>query len=582
MSEIKYELNHSAAHILAEALLKLYPHAKLAIGPAIAEGFYYDVDFGETSVSAKDFNKIKKTMQQIIKQKLVFSSQMKTKQELLTFYQNNPYKTEIIAELEGNDLQVVYTGAHFFDLCKGGHVHNTQEIKAFELLKISSAYWRGDANNPSLTRIYGVAFDNADDLENHLKILEELKLYDHRKLGHDLCIFSFDPLIGAGLPLWLENGTITKNLITKFVNQIQVAHGVDLVTTPILGSKELYQTSGHWDHYQENIFPPIALENREYVLRPMTCPHHIVLFQKQLWSYKMLPKIYGENAILHRYEHSGGLTGLERVRSMELIDNHAFLGADQITKFIETAYSMIKTAATGFGVKFSRIDLSLHDPDDKQKFINDPVMWSESESQLKAVLEDLKINYVPIIGEAAFYGPKIDFQMETIGRKMITVATIQLDFLLPKKFKLHYIDDHGNVQQPIMIHVGIIGTLERFIAILLETYKGNLPLWLSPKQIVIIPVNNETHVSAANELNKKLQSLNLRSFVDHSTERLAKKIRNAQIQKIPYQIVIGDKEVANLNEINYRKYGEDASVQISYDQFVKELIRLNQQPSVKL
>ncbi|WP_391591865.1 Threonyl-tRNA synthetase [[Mycoplasma] cavipharyngis] len=580
--EIKYEINHSAAHVLAQALLQLYPNAKLAIGPAIAEGFYYDVDFGNEVVSSKDFKKIKKVMQQIINQKLPFSEQLKSKKELLTFYQNNPYKTEIINSLDQEDLQVVYTGSNFFDLCKGGHIKNTAEIKAFELLKISAAYWRNDSNQASLTRIYGVAFDHPDDLVNHLQILEDLKMYDHRKLGSDLNLFSFDPIIGAGLPMWLEDGNITRNLIKQFVNEIQMAHQVDLVTTPILGSQELYQTSGHWDHYQENIFPPIVLENKAYILRPMTCPHHIVLFQKNLWSYKMLPKIYGENAVLHRYEHSGGLTGLERVRCMEIIDNHAFIAKNQINDLINTAYSMIKTAASGFKISFDQIDLALHDPNDKIKFIDDPIMWQQSESQLKQALERLGINYHPVVGEAAFYGPKIDFQMRTISKKLITIATIQLDFLLPKKFNLTYIDENGDAKTPILIHIGIIGTLERFFALLLEQYKGVLPFWLAPKQVIILPVNHQKHLTAALELKAQLQQKQIRAVIDDTNERLSKKIRSAQLQKIPYQIVIGDQEANYLSQINFRQYGNEKTVKISLDDFIVKLTSLNQKPKTKI
>lgn len=581
MSNINYNLNHSAAHVLAEAIMILYPHAKLAIGPAIEDGFYYDVDFGDCIVSTKDFNKIKKTMQKIINQNHLFHEEYKTKTELLNFYQTNPFKTELINNLNQEKLQVVYTGNNFFDLCKGGHTQSTKNIKAFDLLKISAAYWRGKPENPSLTRIYGIAFESQKELDKHLQMLENLKLYDHRKLGHDLCMFTFDSLVGAGLPMWLENGTITRNLIKNFVNQIQIAHGVELVNTPIIGSKELYQTSGHWDHYKENIFPTIKIENKEFVLRPMTCPHHIVLFQKQLWSYKMLPKIYGENALLHRYEHSGGLSGLERVRAMELIDNHGFITHDQIKQTVLTSYNMIKTAIKGFGLKFNRIDLSLNDPEDTEKFINDPQMWKSSESQLKQALDELKIDYVIMKGEAAFYGPKIDFQMETIGKKIITISTIQLDFSLPKRFNLSYIAEDGSSAVPVIIHLGIIGTLERFFALMLEHYKGVLPFWLTPKQIVILPVNLSKHLDFANKLNQKLITANIRSYVDIQDERLAKKIRFAQMQKIPFQIVIGDHEISDTNKINYREYNQTETHEISLNEFIKKLQLLNQTPPIK-
>lgn len=581
MNNINHNLNHSAAHVLAEAILQLYPHAKLAIGPAIETGFYYDIDFGDTVISTHDFKQIKKVMQKIINAKKPFTTHLKSRQELLAFYHNNPYKTEIISRLEQEKLQVVYTGDDFFDLCKGGHVAHTGMIGAFDLLKLSAVYWRGDANNPTLTRIYGVGFESQAQLKEYQQILENQKKFDHRKLGSQLCIFDFDPLIGAGLPLWLENGAIVHKLIKDFVNQIQIAHGVDLVNTPILGTKQLYQTSGHWAHYRDNMFPTLQLENQEYVLRPMTCPHHIVLFQKQLWSYRDLPKIYGENAILHRFEHSGALLGLERVRAMELIDTHAFITPEQIETVIMRCYSMIKTAMAGFGIEFYRVDLSLHDPNNQQKFFHDPQFWSNTESQLKNILDKIGINYVPMIGEAAFYGPKIDFQIKTIMNKIITIGTIQLDCLLPQKFQIKYIDHNGQEQTPIIIHLGIIGTLERFISFLLEHYKGVLPFWLVPEQALIIPIS-EQHQAQAEQLMNQLQAANLRVSIDQRQERLGKKIRDAQIQKIPYQIIIGDHEIANPDHITYRTYGDDKSHYVLLDQFIQTLQALNQTPKHKL
>lgn len=575
------KLNHTAAHILGQAILTLYPNAKLAIGPAIEEGFYYDVDFGKSVISLHDLAPIKKVMQQIISKNLPLTFEYKQRTELLNYYQDNPYKTEIINSLSESELRVVHTGDQFFDLCHGEHVSRTGLIQVFDLLKVSAAYWRGNVKNQSLTRIYGVAFKDKADLKNYLADLAYRQKYNHRVLGAELGIFNFDPLIGSGLPIWLERGTILKNLITQFINKIQIANGVDLVTTPVLGTKQLYQTSGHWDHYQENIFPVIKMENQDYILRPMTCPHHITLFQQQHWSYKQLPKIYGENALLYRYEHSGGLFGLERVRAMELIDNHAFVRPDQIESFVATAYKMIQTAMAGFGFTFSRIDLSLRDPNNHEKFFNDHQFWNNGEEQLRTILNKLNLNYKEMIGEAAFYGPKIDFQVETINKKILTIATIQLDFLLPQKFNLRYIDDQGQHQKPILIHLGIIGTLERFIAIYLEQTKGIFPFWLSPQQVVVIPINNDQHGNYAEQLVQELRAQNLRAIVDNSNERLSKKIRAAQISKIPYQIIIGDQEIQKPNLISYRKYGDTEKYQTSKELFVIELVTKNQFPKIR-
>lgn len=567
--EINHALNHTAAHILAAALKKLYPNVKLAIGPTIEEGFYYDFYLDEP-ISINDLNKIEKQMQKIVSAAQELKQGWWSRQEALEFYKDNKYKTEILNELQ-DDKFTYYQNGEFIDLCKGNHADNTKDVKAFKLLSVAGSYWRGDSNNDQLTRIYGVAFSNKDNLEEHLKMLEERKERDHRKIGKDLHLFTFNQLAGPGLPIWLPMGTKIKNQIEHYIEQLQFDYDFLPVSTPVLGSSELYKTSGHWDHYRENMFPPMKIDNEELVLRPMTCPHHILVYKSEPYSYRQLPIRLCERSNLHRYEASGGLTGLERVRSMVLEDTHIFCRMDQIKEEVHRCYEMIKQAHHDLGSTIYRVDFSLNDPSDTEKYHGNKEMWDLSQKLIKEALEDNHIEYTEMIGEAAFYGPKIDFQVKTALGRIITVSTIQLDFLLPERFEIYYKTEANTLERPVMIHLGLIGTYERYLAILLEQTKGVLPLWLAPVQISIIPVNLDIHTEFSQKLRDKFKKENFRVDLDLRNERISKKIRESQMAKIPYQIVIGDKEMNDHNLVSYRKYGSENVYTISFDEFIQML-----------
>lgn len=563
-------LNHSAAHVLAASLKKIYPDVKLTIGPAIEEGFYYDFWTSE-SISINDLAKIEKQMKKIIAGGSEFIKKIVSKEEALNFYKDNKYKTEIINEIPDNEEISFYTCGEFTDLCSGPHVERTSKIKAFKLLNLAGSYWRGDSNNDKLYRIYGVAFESENELKEYLEILEDRKQRDHRKIGKDLNLFTFNTLAGQGLPIWLPAGTKIKYQIQKYINELQHKYGFEPVMTPVLGSVELYKTSGHWDHYKDSMFPVMDVDNESLVLRPMTCPHHILVYKNSLHSYRQLPLRLCEHSILHRYEASGGLTGFERVRDMILEDTHIFCRENQIKQEVDICYQAIKEAHEGLGSKIWRVDLSVYDPNDKEKFHSNTEMWESTQNQLKEALEMHGIEYHVMKGEAAFYGPKIDFQVKTTLGHIVTVSTIQLDFLLPEKFELEYKDENGQNARPVMIHLGIIGTYERYLAMLLEQTKGVLPLWLAPTQIIVLPVNNKFHLDYSNNLFNKLRSLGFRIEIDDREERLSKRIRDAQISKIPYQLIIGDDEIQNSNNITYRQYGSEESVSISFNDFVNHL-----------
>lgn len=568
--KFNHELNHSAAHVMAASLKKLYPNIKLTLGPAIDEGFYYDF-YSDESISINDLSKIEKQMKKIISGSHEFKKIEKTKKEALEFFSDNKYKCEIINSIPDNEIISFYTNGDFTDLCRGPHVSNTNKIKAFKLLNVAGSYWRGDCKNDQLTRIYGVAFESEEELKEYLEVLEERKQRDHRKIGKDLKLFTFSNLVGQGLPIWLPNGTKIKYEIQKYINKLQNKYEFLPVMTPVLGTVDLYKTSGHWGHYKENMFPVMDVDGEELVLRPMTCPHHIIVYKNDIHSYRQLPVRLCEHSNLHRYESSGGLTGLERVREMVLEDTHIFCRPDQIKQEVNNCYKAIMEAHEGLGTKIWRVDLSIWDPNDKEKFHGNVEMWETSQQQLKEALDENNIQYSIMAGEAAFYGPKIDFQVKTVLGHVVTVSTIQLDFLLPERFELEYVTENGTTERPVMVHLGIIGTYERYLAMLLEQTKGALPLWLSPNQIQILPVNPSIHGEYAYKLNNEFLQLGYRSEVDARDERLAKRLREAQILKIPYQLIIGDEEVNNENLITFRCYGEQEDKKCTLNEFKKIL-----------
>ncbi len=564
-------LNHSCAHLLAQAVKHLYPNAKFWVGPVIEEGFYYDIDLGEEVIKEEDLPKLEQEMKKISKDgKRIFREEI-SKEEALDRFKDDPYKLDLINNMDESQVISCYTQGDFTDLCRGPHVDTVKELKYFKLLKVSGAYWKADANNKMLQRIYGICFDNEEELANHLNWLEELKLRDHRKLGKDLKIFTIIPDAGQGLVFWLPKGVALKKVLEDYSYEIQKQDGYEFVSTPILGTRWLYETSGHWDHYKDNMFPVMkTLDNEELVLRPMSCPHHCLIYKSDLRSYKDLPIRYSENVIMHRWEATGGLTGLERVRGMNLTDAHLFVRPDQIKEEVAKAYNLINKAINDIGIKIDYIELALHDPFNKEKYHDDEALWQKAEDAVRKTLDELKIAYQEAIGEAAFYGPKIDIQVKTLSGKVITFATIQLDFLLPERFDLTYINENGEKVRPVMIHRGLISTYERLISILLEQYAGAFPLWLAPVQVNIIPVSMEHHIEYANKIKDLLEEENIRVEINIKEDKMGYKIRESQMQKIPYTLVLGDKEKDN-NSVNYRTYNSNESIELNIDEFITKL-----------
>lgn len=563
------KLNHTTAHLLAAAVLKLYPNTKIGFGPAIEEGFYYDFDF-ESPIADADLNKIEKQMKKMVaggyKVELVDGSKD---------LENQPLKQELKKDLEEKGEKITYYGlvnpsngqSIFTDICAGPHIESVSQIKHFKLLSLAGAYWKGDSKNKQLTRIYGTSWESADELKQYLDLLKDRKERDHRKIGKDMNIFTFNQLAGQGFPIWLEDGAIVKNNIKDYIRTMETKYGFKEIQTPDLGSEDLYRTSGHLAHYSSDMFNAVEADNERLILRPMTCPHHLLVYKNARRSYRDLPIRYSEHAKLYRYEKSGALIGLERVRSMELTDSHIFARVDQIEAEFKNAYALITEVLNKFGVEIDYISLSLRDPEDKEKYFDDDKMWNEAEDQLRKVLNEMKVEYKEVIGEAAFYGPKLDIQVKTVLGHEITMSTIQLDFLLPERFDISYIDENEQKVRPVLIHRGLIGTYERFISILLEQTKGNLPFWIAPRQATIIPVNNEFHLEYAKQVEERLLKEGIKVHFDDRNERLGKKIREAQTSKTKFQIVIGDEEVKT-GTINIRAYGETKQDIITIEEFL--------------
>ncbi|HOP66010.1 MAG TPA: threonine--tRNA ligase [Bacilli bacterium] len=564
-------LNHSCAHLLAQAIKHLYPKALFWVGPVIEEGFYYDMDLGDEVITEEDLPRIEQEMKKISKDgKRIYREEL-TKKEALEKFKNDPYKLDLINNLKEDEVISCYTQGDFTDLCRGPHVDTVKELKYFKLLKVSGAYYKGDSKNKMLQRIYGVCFDNEEDLNEHLNWLEEIKLRDHRKLGKELKIFTIIPEAGQGLVFWLPNGMALKKVLEDYSYEIQKKDGYSFVSTPVLGTRWLYETSGHWDHYKDSMFPVMkAPDGEELVLRPMSCPHHCLIYRSELRSYKDLPIRYSENVIQHRWEATGGLTGLERVRGMNLTDAHLFVRPDQIKEEVSRAYNLIAKAIKDLGIKIDYVELALHDPNNKEKYHNDEELWHKAEDAVRKTLNELDIPYKEAIGEAAFYGPKIDIQVKTLVGKVITFATIQLDFLLPERFDLTYINEEGEKVRPVMIHRGLISTYERLISILLEQYAGAFPLWLAPVQVNIIPVSNDYHAEYAKKIKELLEENNIRTELNLKEDKLGYKMRESQMQKIPYTLVLGDKEIEN-ESVNYRLYNSNEQIELNVNEFVDKL-----------
>ncbi|HFG2400640.1 TPA: threonine--tRNA ligase [Staphylococcus aureus] len=564
-------LRHSTAHLMAHAIKRLYGNVKFGVGPVIEGGFYYDFDIDQ-NISSDDFEQIEKTMKQIVNENMKIERKVVSRDEAKELFSNDEYKLELIDAIPEDENVTLYSQGDFTDLCRGVHVPSTAKIKEFKLLTTAGAYWRGDSNNKMLQRIYGTAFFDKKELKAHLQMLEERKERDHRKIGKELELFTNSQLVGAGLPLWLPNGATIRREIERYIVDKEVSMGYDHVYTPVLANVDLYKTSGHWDHYQEDMFPPMQLDETEsMVLRPMNCPHHMMIYANKPHSYRELPIRIAELGTMHRYEASGAVSGLQRVRGMTLNDSHIFVRPDQIKEEFKRVVNMIIDVYKDFGFEDYSFRLSYRDPEDKEKYFDDDDMWNKAENMLKEAADELGLSYEEAIGEAAFYGPKLDVQVKTAMGKEETLSTAQLDFLLPERFDLTYIGQDGEHHRPVVIHRGVVSTMERFVAFLTEETKGAFPTWLAPKQVQIIPVNVDLHYDYARQLQDELKSQGVRVSIDDRNEKMGYKIREAQMQKIPYQIVVGDKEVEN-NQVNVRQYGSQDQETVEKDEFIWNLV----------
>lgn len=562
-------LNHSCAHVLAQAVKHLYPQAKFWVGPVVEEGFYYDIDLGDQTISDDDLPKIEKEMKKICKDGKRIVRHEVSKEEALEEFKDDEYKLDLINGLEDGTI-TTYSQGDFTDLCRGPHVETVKLCKNFKLIKHSGAYWKGDKNNKVLQRIYGVCFPTKEELEAHLQLLEEAKERDHRKLGKELGIFMFADIVGKGLPMWLPNGFTVRRLLSDYIMNKELELGYEHVMTPSLGNVKLYKKSGHWAHYKDDMFPAMELDDEAYVLRPMNCPHHMVMYKSTLHSYRDLPVRIAEIANDFRFEASGALTGIERARAFTQNDSHIFCRPDQIAQEFKNVAHLILDVYKDFGFKDYSFRLSLRDKHNKEKYFGNDELWEKSENELREVLKEMDVEFYEAEGEAAFYGPKLDVQVKSALGHDVTLSTIQLDYQLPERFELTYVDENGDKVRPVVIHRAILGSLDRFVAFLLEETKGNLPLWLAPTQVQVIPVKLEYHDEYAKEVVAKLRKAHFRVNNDNRDEKLGYRIREAQLKKIPYQLVLGDNERDN-GTVTYRKHGEKKQTTVTFEEFVELL-----------
>lgn len=562
-------LNHSCAHVLAQAVKHLYPQAKFWVGPVVEEGFYYDIDLGDQTISDDDLPKIEKEMKKICKDGKRIVRHEVSKEEALEEFKDDEYKLDLINGLEDGTI-TTYSQGDFTDLCRGPHVETVKLCKNFKLIKHSGAYWKGDKNNKVLQRIYGVCFPTKEELEAHLQLLEEAKERDHRRLGKELGIFMFADIVGKGLPMWLPNGFTVRRLLSDYIMNKELELGYEHVMTPSLGNVKLYKKSGHWAHYKDDMFPAMELDDEAYVLRPMNCPHHMVMYKSTLHSYRDLPVRIAEIANDFRFEASGALTGIERARAFTQNDSHIFCRPDQIAQEFKNVAHLILDVYKDFGFKDYSFRLSLRDKNNKEKYFGNDELWEKSENELREVLKEMNVEFYEAEGEAAFYGPKLDVQVKSALGHDVTLSTIQLDYQLPERFELTYVDENGDKVRPVVIHRAILGSLDRFVAFLLEETKGNLPLWLAPTQVQVIPVKLEYHDEYAKEVVAKLRNAHFRVNNDNRDEKLGYRIREAQLKKIPYQLVLGDNERDN-GTVTYRKHGEKKQTTVTFEEFVELL-----------
>ena len=563
-------LNHSCAHLMAQAVKHLYPNAKFWVGPVVEEGFYYDMDLGDIVLTDEDIEKISKEMKKIAKDGKKIIRHEISKQEALEMFKDDPYKIDLIKNMPEDEVISCYSQGDFTDLCRGPHVDNVKMLKNFKLLKFSGAYYKGDSKNKVLQRIYGVCFDTPEALEQHLSELEDAKARDHRKLGKDLGIFMFSDLVGKGLPMWLPNGFIVRRALVDYIMDKEISLGYQHVMTPSLGNVELYKTSGHWDHYKDDMFPKMELDDEAYVLRPMNCPHHMMMFKNRLHSYRDLPIRIAEIANDFRYEASGAVCGIERTRAFTQNDSHIFCRPDQIESEVKGVIDLILDVYKDFGFKDFKFRLSLRDTKNVDKYFGNDELWEKSENALRTILKNTGHEYYEAEGEAAFYGPKIDVQVRSAIGHDVTLSTVQLDYQLPERFELEYINEDNEKVRPVVIHRAILGSLDRFIAFLLEETKGYLPLWLAPHQVNIIPVNNNYHLEYAKEVENSLRKNGIRVSLDDREEKVGYKMREAIMSKNPYILVLGDNETKD-RTVTYRTSQSEEKVTITLDEFVSKV-----------
>ncbi len=564
-------LNHSCAHLMAQAVKHLYPQAKFWVGPVVEEGFYYDIDLGDDVIRDEDLAKIEKEMKKCAKDAKRIVRHEISREEALEQFRDDPYKVDLIERMEPGTNISMYTQGDFTDLCRGPHVDNTKLLKNFKLLKHSGAYWKGDEHNKVLQRIYGVCLPTPEELEAHLKDLEDAKLRDHRKLGKDLSIFMFSETIGAGLPMWLPNGFTVRRILSDYIMDKELAQGYVHVKTPVVVNTKLYKISGHLAHYKDDMFPIMERDGEEFCLRPMNCPEHMIMYRSTLHSYRDLPVRIAEIADDFRFEASGALTGIERSRAFVQNDSHIFCRPDQIASEIKNVTKLILDVYNDFGFENYSFRLSLRDPENAEKYFGNDELWSTSEAQLREILKEMNVPFYEAIGEAAFYGPKIDVQVRSALGHDVTLSTIQLDYQLPERFELEYVDNTGAKVRPVVIHRAILGSLDRFVAFLLEETKGVLPLWLAAKQAVIIPVSPEAHKSYAEKVEQAMKRIGMRVSIDDRNEKLGYRVREAQTSKIPVEVVVGEGEM-NENSVTVRRYGSRDEVKMGLDEFLDAMI----------
>ena len=561
-------LNHSCAHVLAQAVKHLYPQAKFWVGPVVEEGFYYDIDLGDQTISDDDLPKIEKEMKKICKDGKRIVRHEVSKEEALEEFKDDEYKLDLINGLEDGTI-TTYSQGDFTDLCRGPHVETVKLCKNFKLIKHSGAYWKGDKNNKVLQRIYGVCFPTKEELEAHIQLLEEAKERDHRKLGKELGIFMFADIVGKGLPMWLPNGFTVRRLLSDYIMNKELELGYEHVMTPSLGNVKLYKKSGHWAHYKDDMFPAMELDDEAYVLRPMNCPHHMVMYKSTLHSYRDLPVRIAEIANDFRFEASGALTGIERARAFTQNDSHIFCRPDQIAQEFKNVAHLILDVYKDFGFKDYSFRLSLRDKNNKEKYFGNDELWEKSENELREVLKEMNVEFYEAEGEAAFYGPKLDFMVkDAIGRRW-QLGTIQVDYNLPERFELEYMGSDNQKHRPVMIHRAPFGSMERFVAVLIEHTAGKFPLWLTPEQVVILPISEKFN-EYAEQVKMYLKIHEIRAIVDDRNEKIGRKIRDNEMKRIPYMLIVGEKEAEN-GEVSVRRQGEGDKGTMKFEEFAKIL-----------